>query len=466
MAFNKPKMLVIGLDCAAPQLVFDRWADLLPNLTELRKQGIWGDLTSTIPPITVPAWSCMMTSQDPGQLGIYGFRNRADYSYDNLSLANSRAVKQPRVWNYLSRNRKKSILLGVPQTYPVRPLNGIMVASFMTPDKSSTYTYPESIAEELDRIAEGDYIIDVRDFRTAEKDRLLESIYTMTRRRFKVVREWLQTKPWDFFMFVEMGVDRIHHGFWRYSDPKHRLYQPGHKYEHAIRDYYIYLDEEIGNILEDLPPQTSIAVVSDHGARNMEGGIAINEWLIKQGELKLIAYPKEQTGLTPEMIDWSGTRIWGEGGYYGRIFLNVRDREPQGTIAPEDYEKTRNGIAEKIKIIPGPDGQPIGTVVYRPEDVYREVNGIAPDLIVYFGDLSWRSVGSVGGGEILVFDNDTGPDDANHDQQGIIILNSDLIFEQERGSCRKGMSIYDVAPTILTAMGISVPEEMIGCSLV
>ncbi|MEK7282548.1 MAG: alkaline phosphatase family protein, partial [Acidobacteriota bacterium] len=82
------KVAVIGLDCAAPRLVFERFRDHLPNLKSLMEGGCYGPLLSTHPPITVPAWACMMRSQDPGQLGIYGFRNRKDHSYDGLSMAN------------------------------------------------------------------------------------------------------------------------------------------------------------------------------------------------------------------------------------------------------------------------------------------------------------------------------------------------------------------------------------------
>ena len=71
--------MVIGLDCAAPELVFDRWLDDLPNLKSLYQSGLHGLLRSCDPPITVPAWSVMMSSKSPGRLGVYGFRNRADY---------------------------------------------------------------------------------------------------------------------------------------------------------------------------------------------------------------------------------------------------------------------------------------------------------------------------------------------------------------------------------------------------
>src|SRR5687767_12421011 len=98
-----PKMLVIGLDCAEPSLVFGQWASDLPNLRRLMREGTYGKLESVIPCITVPAWACMMTSKDPGQMGIYGFHNRYDYSYSPMTIAYSTAVKQPLVWDVLSR---------------------------------------------------------------------------------------------------------------------------------------------------------------------------------------------------------------------------------------------------------------------------------------------------------------------------------------------------------------------------
>lgn len=181
------KLLILGLDCATPQLVFDQWKDQLPNLTGLGNRGFRAKLKSTIPPITVPAWTAMMTSQDPGMLGFYGFRNRSNYGYDDLYFANAKYVKAKTVWNYLSRHRMKSMVFGVPQTYPPKPLNGMMVASFLTPNKDVQYTYPDEIKAELDRAAGGNYMIDVDDFRTDSKDDLLKQIYDMTERDRKSV---------------------------------------------------------------------------------------------------------------------------------------------------------------------------------------------------------------------------------------------------------------------------------------
>ena len=118
------KCLVIGLDCAAPQLVFEQWREELPTLRGLMANGAYGRLESTNPPITVPAWASMMSSRDPGELGIYGFRNRKDHSYDGYTIANATTVRYDRIWDVLSRAGKQVILLGIPQTYPVHPVNG------------------------------------------------------------------------------------------------------------------------------------------------------------------------------------------------------------------------------------------------------------------------------------------------------------------------------------------------------
>lgn len=456
------KALIIGLDCLTPQLAFDQYLERLPNLKRLMQSGTWGNLRSCDPPITVPAWTCMMTSKDPGQLGFYGFRNRKDHTYEALYFANSLAVREPTIWNLLSRSRMDSILVGIPQTYPAKPLRGSLVTGFLAPDNQSAYTHPEELKEEVERVADG-YIIDVKDFRTEDKDWLKEQVYEMTEKRFRVVEHLLKTKPWDFFMFVEMGPDRLHHGFWRYCDAGHRLYEPGNRYRNVLLDYYIYLDKKIGRLLEAVDLRnTAVFVVSDHGAKGMRGGICINEWLAREGYLRFREPPRESARLRMEAIDWSGTRVWGEGGYYCRLFFNVQGREPEGVIPPQDYEKMRTEIIEKLEALGDEEGNPIGTRVHRPEDLYRTTRNVAPDLIAYFGDLDWRSVGSVGMGCLHTFENDTGPDDANHDYNGVFILSDPRIEESARGRELKGITLYDIAPTVLDCLGLKVPVDMLG----
>jgi predicted AlkP superfamily phosphohydrolase/phosphomutase len=159
-------------------------------------------------------------------------------------------------------------------------------------------------------------------------------------------------------------------------------------------------------------------------------------------------------------IDWEKTTAWGAGGYYARIFLNVQGREPQGFIPQAGYEKVRDQLAAAIEAIPDPQGRPLHHVCHRPEAIYHEVRNFAPDLIVYLGDLRWRAVGSFGFDSIYTFENDTGPDDANHAQDGLIIYYDPR--QNWHGRRLSGLNLMDVAPTVLYLMEQPVPNDMQG----
>jgi predicted AlkP superfamily phosphohydrolase/phosphomutase len=337
-----------------------------------------------------------------------------------------------------------------------------MVSCFLTPDTTtSQYTYPAELKEEIEDLV-GRYLVDVDDFRTDDKERLLADIEEMTERRFRVAEHLLETRPWDLFFMVEMGTDRIHHGFWRFFDPEHRLHEPGNRYESAMLDYYRALDGKLARLLRFADDDTAVLVVSDHGAKRMDGGICVNEWLRREGYLALKEEPAGPTRFSPELVDWERTTAWGEGGYYCRLFLNVAGREPSGTVAPADYERVRDELKAGLEALGDERGRPIGTLAHRPEELYPERNGIPPDLLVYFGDLYWRSVGQVGTGTVHVFENDTGPDDANHAFEGLYVLCADGV-PAGPGPER---DLKDIAPTILALLGEPVPAEMEGASLV
>lgn len=457
---RKPqRVLFIGLDCASPSLVFDEFRADLPVLNGLAAQGVSGVLDSCVPCITVPAWASMMSSRDPGVLGFYGFRNRADHTYANMTVANSTSVQEPRTWDYTSAAGKNTVVMGVPQTYPVRPVNGHLVSCFLTPGTESAFTYPAIFKQEILNQAPR-YPFDVKGFRTEDKDWLYGQIVDLVETQFRVVKHTMQHKPWDFLMHVNMGIDRVHHGFWRYHDPQHRLHEPGSRYRHVIRELYKMVDQLVGELLALVDDDVTVIVASDHGIKRMDGGICINEWLWRTGwmALKTDPVPGSPMRFEDAEIDWSRTRAWASGGYYGRIFLNVAGREPHGVIPRESYATVRDALAEAIKDIPDTAGNALNTQVYKPEDIYAQVNGIAPDLIVYFGDLHWRSVGSFGHDGLHTLDNDTGPDDANHAQEGLYII----CQPGKRGARVENHQLMDIAPTVLTQLGLSIPGEMQG----
>jgi len=455
------KICVFGLDCAAPDVIFND--PRLKNIRRLMDRGAWGRLESVIPPITVPAWMCMCTSQDPGSLGVYGFRNRTDYSYSGLGIAHSGSITAPAMWDYLAGLGKKSIIVGVPPKFPPRRVNGISIGCFLTPDTvKGEFTYPVEIKKKITELV-GEYPTDVKGFRTDDKDWLKEEIFEMSRKQWKVVKWLLSEQPWDYFHFVDIGLDRMHHGFWNYFDKKHVQYEPGNKYEQLIPDYYLWLDEQIGSALELLDRDTVVLVVSDHGAQRLDGGFVVNEWLVKENLLVLDQdFPKEVTPFNKLKINWAKTKVWSEGGYYARVFFNVQGREPNGTIPAAGYEAFQDEMKLKFEALTDDKGQPMKSLVFKPKEIYKNVRNVAPDLVVHFGGLFWRSIGSVGHGRLHVQENDTGPDACNHAQFGMFLLAAPNL--PLRGEYT-GARLLDIAPTLLDLGGYQIPTSMQGRSL-
>ncbi|MFX1470482.1 MAG: alkaline phosphatase family protein, partial [Promethearchaeota archaeon] len=260
---NKKKLVVIGLDSAPPKALFKDFLNDCPNIKKMLEQGVYGKLRTCDPPITIPAWMVMSTGKKAGTLGLYGFRHRKENSYNEFWIATSSNIKEPKVWEILAEKELKSCILGIPPTYPVKPINGYLVSDFITPDINSDYTYPPELKDEIKNHI-GKYIFDV-DFRIDDKEILLKEIYEMTKVQFKTVKYLMKNKMWDYFKFVIIGLDRFHHAFWKFYDKNHKKFEPGNKFEAEMRKYYEYLDQEVGEILNLVDKDTIIMIVSDHG---------------------------------------------------------------------------------------------------------------------------------------------------------------------------------------------------------
>ena len=199
-------------------------------------------------------------------------------------------------------------------------------------------------------------------------------------------------------MMVEMGLDRLHHVFWHYCDPNHPKYEPGNKYENAFRDYYRMLDREVGELLEVLPPDAVRILMSDHGARAMVGGVCFNDWLVHEGTWRCRSHsPAGRPSPRPHrLVPDDGLGRW------GLLRAPVPQREGAGAAGHRGAVEVRGGSgragrqarghARTGRLGPRHPGH------QAPGRVPRGA-GVAPDLIVYFGDLEWRSVGAMGMGE-------------------------------------------------------------------
>src|SRR5207237_10798742 len=141
----------------------------------------------------------------------------------------------------------------------------------------------------------------------------------------------------------------------------------------------------------------------------LDGDIAVNEWLIRDGLLLLNDQQQTLTAVDKLNVDWSNTRVWSEGGYYARVFLNMQGRVPNGVISAAEYEAFQNEIKAKFEALTDDKGQALNSLVFKPKELYQNVRNVAHDLIVHFGALYWRSIGTIGHPAIHVQEIDTAP---------------------------------------------------------
>ncbi|HTT35805.1 MAG TPA: alkaline phosphatase family protein [Thermoplasmata archaeon] len=458
MADPRARTLVLGLDSVPPGILFDKFLPKMPNMQALLARSVYGTLKSCDPPITVPAWAVMFTGMDPGSLGIYGFRHRRPGTYWDTYAPTPKMLPHPPLWEILSRVGRRVAVIGMPPGYPPPRVNGIYISDFMTPDNAKDFVQPPELASEILGVANG-YEFDVT-FRADDRARIGEELIEMTRKRWAVARHLWRKERWDLFAIHEIGPDRIHHTFWKYFDDTHPRYEANPAYAALVDRYYRLLDESIGALLADVGDDVTVLVASDHGSQMMDGCFCINEWLLARGYLALKGpMPPRGTPIEKAAIDWSRTRAWGAGGYYARIFFNVKGREPNGVVAPAELPALTEALARELAEVRLPDGSPLSPDVRPPARIYREVRGDAPDLMIYFRDLKWRSAGTIGYGTFFLAENDTGPDDSVHSFDGVYAL-----AEPGRPGAGPGPteSILDVAPTLLARMGVPVPPTMQG----
>lgn len=434
--------MVIGLDSAPPGLLFERFLPCMPTVQRLLREGAFGPLRSVVPPITVPAWACMTSGQDPGALGLYGFRNRATQdgrpTYA-MKLSTARDIQAPFIWETLAQKGKKAVALFVPPLFPPRALSDQITGSLetvgclLTPDARSSYAASYigdrmdtvSLSEELNARF-GDYIPDVIRHPHEPDETLYARLCTMTKQHFSIARHmWLTRNP-DFLMMVEIGLDRFHHQFFDQLDTY------GHR-------YYGLIDQCIQSLIEVMDENTAIMLVSDHGVKPLVGGFCVNQFLMDRKWLNLKDnVPERPFALKPEYIDWSRTRAWGEGGYYGRVFLNLRGRDPDGIVPPSEVATSLSKLKADFE-----DG-PIPVQCFSADDLialkhYKRALGHPPDLQVFFDNLNYRAIGSIGATPHLVDrahpEASKHPalyrlDGANHDWDGIVVFSKKLYGQQ------------------------------------
>lgn len=496
MTMQPKKVWVIGLDGATFNLVRP-WAEAghLPTLARLMDGGAWGELASTIHPLTAAAWNTFMTGLDPGQHGVFDFTRRRLGTYD-LELVNASSRTGRSLWRILSDAGRRVGVVGVPMTYPPEPVNGYLVAGLDAPSLDSPYSYPTSLAQEL----RGEHVISVSTM-GKDLDRYVEELLDAVEGRFRVIRRLLAQEPVDFFMKVIVETDAVQHASW------HLLAQEGEPGHDAILRVYRRIDERLGELLADLPPDVTLVVMSDHGAGPIAQVVDLDQWLAEEGMLRFRArndwrslfrsfgargmglaqrylprrakgFLKQKVGTAGRMesfllysdVDWARTQAFSIGNQ-GNICINLQGREPQGIVPPGEYEGLRDEIVARLKALCDPEsGEPVVDRVYRREELYRgDRVELAPDLLIRWKDdeyLAKKDIDTVTGQifrrdlKFGRFASDAALDQTGtHKLHGILILYGDAV---QPGSRIEEARLLDLAPTILYLMDEAIPGEMGG----
>ncbi len=499
------RTVLLGLDGATFDLL-GPWMEQghLPNLQRLVRQSAWGELASTVPPTTAPAWTACFTGVNPGKHGIFDFRESPFFDA-RRPLISSRSVRAPKLWHLLNGHGRKAGVLNVPITYPPEPLDGFLVSGMMTPGPEVAFTYPPELKEELYR-AVPDYVInvdipqyDVEDERDAVA--FLDEIDRTFERRVQALFFLMETRPWDFLMVVFIIMDRIQHLLWKYfQDPESRFYAMarGPRLRVRIAESYQRVDAFLGQLMDRLDADTDLIVVSDHGFGSTRAWINVNCWLQREGLLRvrprvqlrkrlfyeamrlnssrlvqtLIPGPLRRAirrGVRRtrstfrsdlvESIDWEHTQAFFASIPCQGIYVNVR-RDGEGVVGPgPDYEALRERLRRGLLELRDPaTGERVVDEVYFREEVYQGPYAHwAPDVLFVARNYSYLGRELLGTREVI----ETSMNWANgfHRPNGIFLARGRGFRVGERIDAAR---ILDIAPTILYRMGLPIPTYMDG----
>lgn len=451
---KKKKVLLLGLDCVPPEMIFKRFIKDMPNIRKLMENGIYGKLTSSIPPSSTNAWTSMAMGKRSESIGIYDYVYRKKRSYTDLGVISSNFSRDC-IWDILSDNWKRVVVFNVPMTYPPRKVYGVMISDVgFTPSEKSDYSYPKDLKEEIENNI-GEYVIKIPDARKLDKPKLMDEIFKISKMRFNAIKYLMENKEWDFFIGVLYATDALMHNFFRYLDSEHKKYEKNEKMVERISKFMRYVDDEVGKIVSDVGKETTVILMSDHGAKRMNGRVNLNDWLIKEGYLVLKSKPKEPVSLFLADVDWEKTKAFAFGAYYASVFINVKGRDPEGCVNPgKEYRKLKKELIEKLKSIPDDMGKKMNTKVF---EIPESEN--SPDLLVYFDDLHWGSNSAIPHDSLYSWATEKGPDDAVHSQTGFFIISGENVKKKGNLGLR---DIMDITPTIMKIMNIPIPKEIEG----
>lgn len=361
---NLKRTVIIGLD-GVPYRLIENFSKngVMPETKKIIEKGVFKQMESSIPEISSVAWSSIITGKNPGEHGIFGYTDIPIGTY-RLSFPNFNNLKTEPFWQRNSQGT--SIIINVPSTFPVKPLNGVHISGFVSLDLERS-VYPKSL---IPKLTELNYQIDV-DSSKAHKsiDMFLNDLDKTLKTRINVYRYLWDDEEWDTFMLVFTGTDRLSHFLWDAYENE------THKYHSAFLEHFHQIDEVIGEIADRISKDDLLLILSDHGFELLEKEVNINFILRDNGFLKL----KPESKRNYADIDY-GTKAFAL--EPARICINLENKYPRGSVNVRD----RDAVIEELTAIFNDlefNETKIIKKIFRKEEVYKGPYLYkAPDLII------------------------------------------------------------------------------------
>jgi len=491
------KTIILGLDGGTWRILEPLIKEgKAPFFSRLIKNGTYGILKSTIPPVTAPAWTSFLTGKNPGKHGLFDFQ-KIDFQERKRRLTFSNDCKSATILDYLTDAGKRCLFVNVPLTYPPQPINGIIIAGFPVPPDTN-FVYPPDLQ---DSIRELDYITDWMELYKTKKNLPKASLIKMVDfAQINVFSSLMQQEEWDVAMIVVSGTDHIGHLAWQQGKIK------------DVKKHYMYVDSMLMDLqAKGIFNNANIIVMSDHGFGGADYSFLMNTWLNSEGYLffesakqenydlflsnfrrtvygekrnilakifkfinlnrENLIYIGKKTGLIrleqylphslisifPSQefsIDWTRTKAYMVSNASKGLNINLVGREWTGIVSPSEYDSLRSEIIAKLKELKDGKGNPIMAVADIRENVYSgPYISEAPDILTWpYPNYKIR----MGAKRKNFLRRVT---EAQHEIDGIFIFSGPNF---RAGENSESIYILDIAPTVLHTMGLPVPDDMDG----
>lgn len=494
------RTLLVGIDAACANVldpIFESGST--PTLASLFEEGTAGRLESQIPPWTASAWPSIYTGTNPGKHGVFGFLSFEGYDW---RIVNATHVREPMLWELLDHHDVGSVVVNAPVTHPAPEIDGAIIPGYVAPEEPQCQ--PAGIFDEV-RDHVGEYRI-YPNGGNGDRASVAEyrNLVSMRGEAFRYLCDRFDPE----FGFLQFQVtDTVLHEY------------PGDR--EKVQAVYEAVDRELEATFEECEPDTVI-VVSDHGMdaydqrfrmndflrergyiESTRGGVGMPTWAkIRDGQLvdgregtsndrnwidhamalagsvgltsQRIGRILERVGLAEfvmevvpddairsasEQVDFAASTAYMRTRIECGVRLNVVGREPDGVVSPTEYERVREELMETLREARCPDGNPVFEAVGPREEYFHgPYMEDAVDIVTIPNDFRYYLTTWLLG---ETFQDPSGPA-WDHILDGVIAAHGEGIDEQ---ASLGDAHLFDVAPTVLSTLGIPASDRMDGEAL-